>query len=88
VRKSFKLRNEASQNFKLQVNPPFTFSDSVRNIALEDSRIPAGTDVFVTGWGRTWVSQYSYIQYYEEHQLTFCQNANNWTTTYHNTYIT
>ena len=54
----FKLRNEPKHNLKFQVDPPFTYSDSVQNIILQDSEISAGTNVVVTGWGETWVSQY------------------------------
>jgi len=52
----FKLRNEPKHNLKFQVDPPFTYSDSVQNIILEDSEISAGTNVVVTGWGETSVS--------------------------------
>ena len=54
----FKLRNEPKHNLKFQVDPPFTYSDSVQNIILQDSEISVGTNVVVTGWGFTSVSQY------------------------------
>jgi len=55
---NFKLRNVPGHKFKFQVDPPFTYSGRVRNIALEESEVPAGTGLFVSGWGYTWVSQY------------------------------
>jgi hypothetical protein len=78
----FKLRNEPKHNLKFQVDPPFTFSDTVQDIALEDSEMSTGTSVVVTGWADTWVSQY--IKYCVEQQLTFCQNFSKRTTTYQN----
>ena len=77
----FMLRKETKNNLKFQVDPPFTFSDSVQSIALQDSEMSVGTSVVVTGWGRTWVSQY--IKFCVERQLTFCQNFSILTTTYH-----
>ena len=68
----FKLRNEPKQNLKFQVDPPLTYSDSVQNIALQDSEMCPGTSVVVTGWGSTWVSQY--IKYCVEQQQIFYQN--------------
>jgi hypothetical protein len=41
---------------KFQVDTPFTFSDSVQSIALEDSKMSPGTSVVVSGWGSTDVS--------------------------------
>jgi len=82
----FKLRNEPKRNLKFQVDPPFTYSDSVQNIVLEGSEIPRETNVSVTGWGSTWVSQY--IKYCVEQQLIFCQNFSKWTNTYHKTSTT
>jgi hypothetical protein len=79
----FKLRNEPKHNLKFQVDPPFTYSDTVQNIILEDFEIPAGSNLVVTGWGETSVSQY--IKYCVEQQLIFCQNFSKWTTTYHKT---
>ena len=76
-----KLVNEPKHNLKFQIDPPFTYSDSVKNITLEDSEISTGTNVVVTGWGETSVSQY--IKFCAEQQLTFCQNISKWTTTYH-----
>jgi hypothetical protein len=67
-------------NLKFQVDPPFTFSDSVQSITLQDSEVSAGTNVVVSGWGATWVSQY--IKYCVKQQLTFCQNFSKLTTTY------
>jgi hypothetical protein len=58
VSENFKLLNEPKRNLKFQVDPPFTYSDTVKNIILEDSEISAGTNVVVTGWGETLVSQY------------------------------
>jgi len=83
---NFKLRNEPKHNLKFQVDPPFTYSDSVQNIALEDSEMCPGTSVVVTGWGSTWVSQY--IKYCVEQQLIFYQNFSKWTTTYNKTFTT
>ena len=54
----FKPLNEPKHNLKFQVDPPFTYSNSVQNIILQDSEISPGTNVVVTGWGETWVSQY------------------------------
>jgi hypothetical protein len=54
----FKLLNEPKYNLKFQVDPPFTYSNSVQNIALQDSEISTGTSVVVTGWGALSVSQY------------------------------
>ena len=54
----FMFRNEPKRNLKFQVDPPFTYSDTVQNIALQNSEIHPGTSVVVTGWGATWVSQY------------------------------
>ena len=54
----FKLRYETSRNFIFQVDPPFTYSDRVRNIILEDSEVPAETNLFVSGWGTLSVSQH------------------------------
>jgi len=54
----FNLRNEPRHNLKFQVDPPFTFTDSVQNIALEDSEKTVGTTVVVTGWGNASVSLY------------------------------
>ena len=65
----FKLVNEPKNNLKFQVDPPFTYSDSVQNIILEETEISAGTNVVVTGWGETLVSQY--INFCVEQQLTF-----------------
>ena len=76
----FELRNEPKHNLKFQVDPPFTYSDSVQNIILVDSEISAETNVFDTEWGSTWASQY--IICCVEQQLTFCQNISKWTTTY------
>jgi len=68
----FKPRNELEHILKFQVDPPFTYSDSVHDITLQESEISPGTSVVVTGWGYTGVSQY--IKYSVEQQLTFCQN--------------
>ena len=65
----FKLRNEPKRNLKFQIDPPFTYSGTVQNITLEGSEISPGTDVVVTGWGFTRVSQY--IKCCVEQQLTF-----------------
>jgi hypothetical protein len=51
--KLFKIRNTLTHNFIFQVSPPFTYSNSVQNILLQDSAVSAGTDVVVTGWGLT-----------------------------------
>ena len=67
----FKLRNEPKHNLKFQVDPPFTYSNSVENIELQDSEMSPGTNVAVTGWGTTWVSQY--IKHCVEQQLMFYQ---------------
>ena len=67
----FKLRNEPKHNLQFQVDPPFTYSDSVHNIDLQDSEMYPGTTVVVTGWGATWLSQY--IKYCVEQQLVFYQ---------------
>jgi len=66
----FKLRNEPKRNLKFQIDPPFTYSDRVQNIILQNSELSPRTNLFVTGWGSTWVSQY--IKYCVEQQLTFC----------------
>ena len=42
---------------KFQIDPPFKYSDTVHGVDLEDSEVPAGTSVGVTGWGATSVSQ-------------------------------
>jgi len=54
----FKPVNKPKHNLKFQVDPPFTYSNSVQNIILQDSEISPGTNVVITGWGETWVSQY------------------------------
>jgi len=72
----FKHRNELEHVLKFQVDPPFTYSDSVNDITLQESEISPGTSVVVTGWGYTGVSQY--IKYSVEQQLTFCQNFSYW----------
>jgi hypothetical protein len=61
-----------------QIDPPITYSDSARNIELQDSELPGGTSLFQTGWGYIPVSQC--IMYYIEQKLTFWQNASKWTT--------
>ena len=43
---------------KFQIDPPFKYSDTVHGVDLEDSEVPAGTSVGVTGWGAPRVSQY------------------------------
>jgi hypothetical protein len=65
----FKFRNEPKRKLKFQIDPPFTFSDSVQPITLGDFEVSSGTNVFVTGWGSTRVSQY--LNYCVEQQLTF-----------------
>jgi hypothetical protein len=45
----FKLRNERNHTFRFQVDPPITYSDSVQNIALQDSEVLDGNSVVVTG---------------------------------------
>ena len=80
VLENFNLRNEPKHYLIFQVDPPFTYSDRVQNIDLEDSEINPGTSVVVTGWGALWVSQY--IKYCVEQQLTFCQYFNKLSTTY------
>jgi hypothetical protein len=67
----FKLLNEPKHNLKFQVDPPFTYSDTVQNIILHDSEITAGTNVVVTGWGSTSVSQY--IEFSVEQKQIFYQ---------------
>jgi len=81
VLEKFKLRNEPKRSLKFQIEPPFRYSDSVQPIILGDFEISPGTNVFVTGWGSTWVSQY--IKYSVEQQLRFYQNFSKWTITYH-----
>ena len=68
----FKLRNEQKHNLKFHVFPPFSYSNSVQNIELQDYEVNHGTNVVVTGWGITWVSQY--IKNCVEQQQTFYQN--------------
>jgi len=58
MHRNFQLRNEPSHNLIFQIDPPITYSDCAQNIALEDSEVPAGSSVVVTGWGRIRVSQY------------------------------
>ena len=81
-----KLWNVPGHKFKFQVDPPFTYSGRVQNIALEQSEVPAGTGLFVSGWGYTRVSEYT--KYCAEQQLTFYQNFSKLTTTYHKTLTT
>jgi len=80
----FKHRNELEHVLKFQVDPPFTYSDSVNYITLQESEISPGTRVVVTGWGYTAYNDVSqYIKYCVEQQLIFCQNFSKWSTTYH-----
>jgi activator of 2-hydroxyglutaryl-CoA dehydratase len=71
----FILLNELKHNLKFQVDPPFTYSNSVQNIPLEDSEISAGTNVVVTGWGAMSVSQY--FKSFIEQQEIFARTSAN-----------
>jgi len=77
VRRNFQ---RPTAKFIFQIDPPIIYSDCAQSIAILKSQVVAGYNVVVTGWGRTTVSPY--IQYYVEHQLTFCQICSKWTTTY------
>ena len=80
----FKHSNSPTPYFIFQIDPPITYSNCAKRIALLKSKVSAGHNVVVTGWGRTSVSQF--IQYYVEQQMTFCQICSKWTITYHKIY--